>query len=370
MTVFNTSKVDYTQEPIFFGKGLNVQRYDTFKYPVFEKLTQRQLSFFWRPEEISLQKDRNDYLHLRPEHKFIFTTNLKYQTMLDSVQGRGPALALLPICSIPELESCILTWDFMETIHSRAYTYVIKNLYPDASVIYDSVLDDKMIIERSSSVTKNYDELLSEIYRYKAHPGEYKTKDAIKELKRKLYRALVSINILEGIRFYVSFACTFAFGEIKLMEGSAKIISLIARDESQHLAITQHILNAYNTTENDQQMKQIISEEMENTISMYRDAVDQEKAWAKCLFKDGSMIGLSENLLSNYIEWIANKRMKAVGLEPIYNQKASSNPLPWTQHWLNSKELQIAPQEAEIESYLVGGIKQDLNNDSFKSLSL
>ena len=253
-SVYNKNQVDFTKQPMFFGEDNSVQRYDTFKYPVFDKLTQHQLGLFWRPEEISLQKDRNDWQQLRPEQKHIFTSNLRYQTLLDSVQGRGPSLSFLPFCSLPEIEGHILVWDFMETIHSRSYTYIIKNVYSDPGEVFDKILTDKYITERAESVTATYDELIEHGQRWLLDK-----KGNMKELKRKLWRAIVNVNILEGIRFYVSFACSFAFGELKLMEGSAKIISLIARDESQHLAGSQHIIKNYMNKEKDKEMLQVIS---------------------------------------------------------------------------------------------------------------
>jgi len=346
---------------MFFGEDLNTQRYDEFKYPIFDTLTQKQLGFFWRPEEVSLQKDRNDYQSLDEGQKHIFTANLKYQTLLDSVQGRGPAIALLPYCSIPELESCVIAWDFMEMIHSRSYTYIMKNLYADPTKEFDTILDTKEIIERAESVTKNYDEFIK--YATQRSTNEYR-------LKKKFYKMLISINILEGIRFYVSFACTFGFGELRLMEGSAKIISLIARDESQHLAITQHILKCYQNHEKDKVMLKVMKDCRQEVQDMYGSAVEEEKAWAKYLFKHGSMIGLSETLLGNYVEYIANKRLRGIGLDPLYSISSRNNPLPWTQHWLSSRGLQNAPQETEIESYIIGGIKQDIKDDTFGGFKL
>jgi ribonucleoside-diphosphate reductase beta chain len=155
-----------------------------------------------------------------------------------------------------------------------------------------------------------------------------------------------------------------------MMEGSAKIISLIARDENLHLAVTQNIINNYRNKENDKEMLQVIKETEQEVYDMYNIAVQQEKDWAKYLFKDGSMIGLNDVLLNQYVEFMANKRMKAIGLKPQYNQPQTNNPLPWTQHWLNSRGLQNAPQETEIESYVVGGIKQDVETDSFKGFKL
>jgi ribonucleotide reductase beta subunit family protein with ferritin-like domain len=376
MTVFNSNKTDLKKQPMFFGAPLGVQRYDTYKYPIFDKLTQQQLGYFWRPEEVSLQKDRADYQTLRPEQKHIFTSNLKYQIMLDSVQGRGPGMAFIPYCSLPELEACMTIWETMEMIHSRSYTYIIKNVYSDPTEVFDTILDDKKILSRATTVTKAYDELISFAHLYDTgNMWRQDWKDSptskweTKELKRKLYRAVMNVNILEGIRFYVSFACTFAFGELKLMEGSAKIISLIARDESQHLVITQNILKNW-ANGDDPEMLDIMEEEEENVYQMFRDCVEEEKEWAEYLFKDGSMIGLNAKLLDSYVEYIANRRMKSIGFKPIFDTPMSNNPLPWTQHWLNSKMMQNAPQETEIESYVIGGIKQDVQKDTFAGFQL
>jgi ribonucleotide reductase beta subunit family protein with ferritin-like domain len=376
MTVFNTEQVNTKKQPMFFGKPLGVQRYDSYKYPIFDKLTTQQLGYFWRPEEVSLQKDRGDYQTLRPEQKHIYTSNLKYQIMLDSIQGRGPGMAFIPYCSLPELEACMEVWGFMEMIHSRSYTYIIKNIYSDPSEVFDKIVTDDRILERASSVTGAYDDFINSAQTWgngNMWQSDFRdsptSKWEIKDVKRKLYRAVANVNVLEGIRFYVSFACSFAFGELKLMEGSAKIISLIARDENQHLAITQNILNKWKSGD-DPEMKEIMKEEEEWTYKMYDNAVNEEKRWADYLFKDGSMIGLNDKLLQQYVEWIANRRLKAIGLKPVYDISASNNPLPWTQHWISSKGLQVAPQETEVESYVVGGIKQDVSKDTFSGFKL
>ena len=375
-TVFNSKKNNTTTQPMFFGAPLGMQQYVNFKYPDFDKLTQTQLGYFWRPEEVSLQKDRADYQSLRPEQKHIFTSNLKYQILLDSVQGRGPGMAFAPYTALPELESAMNVWQFMEMIHSKSYTYIIKNVYPDPSEVFDTILNDERILDRAKSVTRAYDEFINEAQQWgqsnlwKDGWENTQAKDnSLNELKRKLYRAVANVNILEGIRFYVSFACSFAFGELKLMEGSAKIISLISRDENQHLVLTQNIMKNWMNGD-DPEMKQIAEEEKDNVITMFKNAVKEEKEWAEYLFKDGSMIGLNDKLLSQYVEWIANKRMKALGLDPIYDQPLRNNPLPWTQHWISSKGLQVAPQETEVESYVVGGIKQDMKKNSFSGFKL
>ena len=376
MTVFNTDQVDTTKGQMFFGAPLGVQRYDKFKYPIFDKLTQNQLGFFWRPEEVSLQKDRADYLVLNKAQKHIFTSNLKYQILLDSVQGRGPGMAFMPYCSLPELEGCMNIWQTMEMIHSRSYTHIIKNVYADPSEVFDTILEDDKILARAQSVTRAYDDFINDAHRYDTSnwwrpdwQGSPTVEYEKNSLKRKLYRAVANVYILEGIRFYVSFACSFAFGELKLLEGSAKIIGLIARDESQHMTVSQNILNKWKLGD-DPEMVTIAQEEEQNVYNMFKESVEEEKSWAEYLFKDGSIIGLNEKLLQNYVEWTANRRLKSIGLKPIYDIPMSNNPLPWTQHWLSSKGMQVAPQETEVESYLIGSIKQDVKKDTFAGFQL
>lgn len=363
-SVFNPQSVDYTKQPMFFGEALNLQRYDVFRYPVFDKLNQTMLGQFWRPEEISLQKDRSDYLLFRPEQKFIFTKNLSYQILLDSVQGRAPATVLQQICSNPELEGCLITWNFFEAIHSRAYTHIIKNLYPNPAEIFDSVMQDSQIIKRAGSVTKHYDALHEAIQRYYLL-GE----GSLYELKKQLYRTVISINALEGIRFYLSFATTFAFAENKQVEGSAKNISLIARDEGQHLAIGQHIIKNWQKGD-DEEMQEIMPTMKDEVIEIYAQVIDEEKEWAKYLFSEGSIIGLNEKLGCDYIEYMAGRRLKALNVETHPFTKIKNNPLPWTQHWLSSSGVQVAPQESEVESYLVGSINANVDISKFSKFEL
>lgn len=352
---------DHLQVRAFFDDAPTIARYDRQKYPFLEKLTDKQLGFFWRPEEIDIFKDAKDFKALTEHEQHIFTSNLKRQILLDSVQGRAPTAAFSPICSLPELENWILTWAFSESIHSRSYTHIIRNVYANPSLIFDGMMDIEEIVNCADDISKNYDALIFEntIHGESGGPASYYHKEL-------LWKTLMSVNILEGVRFYVSFACSWAFAELKKMEGNAKIIKLIARDENLHLAGTQQLLKVL--PQDDPDFVQIAEETKQECVNMFISAVDQEKSWANYLFKDGSMIGLNEKLLGDYIEWIANKRMIAVGLPSPY--KGGSNPLPWTQKWISGADVQVAPQETEITSYVVGGVKKDVNNETFKGFTL
>jgi ribonucleoside-diphosphate reductase beta chain len=363
-TVFDANdKSDHTKSLAFLDPngGVSIQRYDTLKYKQFDKLTDKQLGFFWRPEEIDILRDAKDFKDLSPNEQHIFTSNLKRQILLDSVQGRAPAVAFGPICSLPELETWITTWTFSETIHSRSYTHIIRNVYANPSKIFDEMMDIQEIVDCAGDITALYDKLIE---MNNNHALTQQTNSY--EHKKALWLALMSVNILEGVRFYVSFACSWAFAELKKMEGNAKIIKLIARDENLHLAGTQTLLKLL--PKDDPDYAKIEVECRDDAIKLFNDAVNQEKAWAQYLFKDGSMIGLNYQLLAEYVEFIANKRMQAVGLGQPYPTK--NNPLPWTQKWIAGAEVQVAPQEVEVSSYVIGGTVQDVDSNSFNGFSL
>jgi len=370
MSVFDTkNRQDHTKVRAFFDEPVTIQRYDMMKYRQFDKLTEKQLGFFWLPQEVDILRDAKDFKDLSDHEKHIFTSNLKRQILLDSVQGRAPTAAFGPICSLPELETWIQTWTFSETIHSRSYTHIIRNVYSNPSKVFDEMMDVAEIADCATDISKYYDKLIYMNNQSAAFGGYYDIvppNDFAYEHKKALWMALMSVNILEGIRFYVSFACSWAFAEVKKMEGNAKIIKFIARDENLHLASTQTLLKLL--PKDDEDFVKIAEETQDECVKIFVDAVDQEKAWAKYLFKDGSMIGLNEQLLSEYIEWIAHKRMTAVGLPCPY--KSGSNPLPWTQKWIAGSDVQVAPQETEISAYIIGGTKQDVTESSFSDFKL
>lgn len=363
-TVFDRNKNDQLKEPMFFGQNVNVSRYDQQKYEIFEKLTEKQLSFFWMPQEVDVSQDRIDFMKMSDKEKHIFISNLKYQTLLDSIQGRSPNVAFLPIVSLPEVETWIETWSFSETIHSRSYTHIIRNIVNDPSIVFDDVVENEHILKRAKDIAHYYDDLITAC---KEH--ETMGKHTVRDLKKKLYLCMMSVNVLEAVRFYVSFACSFAFAEREIMEGNAKIIKLIARDEALHQSGTQHMLKMWINGTDDMEMAAIAHECRDEAIQIFRLAAEQEKEWGEYLFKDGGMIGLNQTIINEYIEYITNLRMKYVGLPPLFPD-ATDNPIPWINSWLVSDNVQVAPQEAEISSYLTASIKSDMDDDDLGDLEI
>jgi len=375
MSVFNiNNKKKHTEALMFLDPSgpVTIQRYETLKYRQFDKLTDKQLGFFWRPEEIDIMRDAKDFKELTDFEQHIFTSNLKRQILLDSVQGRSPTLAFLPLVSIPELETWITTWAFNETVHSRSYTHIIRNIYSNPSEIFDGLMDIEPIVNCAQDISKHYDALIdaSNLWRvlgfgtHNINGREIVVNEY--ELKKKLWMAISSVNALEGIRFYVSFACSWAFAELKKMEGNAKNIKLICRDENVHLGSTQTLLKLL--PQDDPDFARIKEETKAECTELFLQAAQQEKTWAEYLFKDGSMIGLNTQLLCQYVDWLTCKRMTAIGLD--CGMKPGSNPLPWTAKWIAGAEVQVAPQEVELSSYTIGAVKMDVDSSTFTGFSL
>ncbi|AHY25211.1 ribonucleotide reductase class Ia beta subunit [Pectobacterium bacteriophage PM2] len=382
-TVFNKEQVDILNEPMFFGSGLGIARYDVQRHAQFEELTEKQLSFFWRPEEVNLMTDRAQFEKLPAYRQNIFINNLKYQSLLDSIQGRAPAAVLAALVSDPSLDTWIQTWTFSETIHSRSYTHIMRNLFTDPGKIFEEIVLDEAIMARAESIGVLYDDVLKKTrvwqtsvdeLEYLEAEGRVETFALIglesriakekKELMKALYLCLHSVNALEAIRFYVSFACTFNFHKnMEIMEGNAKIMKFIARDEQLHLKSTQYIIRQLQLGTDGNEWVEIAKECESEAVKIFMDVNRQEKEWAVHLFKDGGLPGLNVEILCDFIDYLTVSRMRAAGLPCDIVLKSTRHPIPWIREYLNSDLVQSAPQEVEISSYLVAQIDNDVDQN-------
>lgn len=380
-TVFNTNPVDVLKEPMFFGSGLGIARYDIQRHKVFEDLTEKQLSFFWRPEEVNLMMDAAQFNKLPQYQQDIFTNNLKYQSLLDSIQGRAPSAVLMSLISDPSLDTWVATWTFSETIHSRSYTHIMRNLYTDPSKVFDEIVLDKAIMKRAESIGRYYDDVLKKTREWenakefvelaKESPdADFRLNRAIKQeaeakraLMKSLYLCLHVINALEAIRFYVSFACTFNFHKnMEIMEGNAKIMKFIARDEQLHLKGTQYIIRQLQSGTDGDEWVKIAQECEQEAVDIFMEVNRQEKDWAVHLFKDGDVPGLNTNSMWSFIDYLTVSRMKQCGLPCPITDAPVKHPYPWIREYLNSDNVQSAPQEVELSSYLVAQIDNDVDD--------
>lgn len=345
----NVLNLTSNSDKLFFGEsGHGISRYDVVRYNILYKLNTKMQNFFWKPNEIDMSQEKRSFDSMTKSEKHVFTSNLKRQILLDSIQGRAPSLVFLPHCTDPSLENCIITWGFFESIHSESYTHILRAIYPDPSVIFDDLTNIQEIADCANAITKAYDNLIK-------NPS-----------KKHLYLALIAANALEAIRFYVSFACTFSFLERGMVEGSAKMVKLIARDEAEHLALTQHIIKLL--PKDDPEFIEIMESCKEEAQQIFYEAAEQEKQWAKFLFKDGPVLGLNEKILSEYVDYLLSRRMKAVGLSADVSYRGN-HPLPWIEKHFTNSNAQVAPQEVEISSYLsASSIVNDAQVTDFENI--
>lgn len=352
-SVLNLKNVDYTKQPLFFGEDLNLQRYDKFKYPVFFELFKKQEEFFWWPHEISLQKDRGDYKELTTEEQFVFDTNLKFQTLGDSMLSRS-IHSLKDHVSNPELEICMNTWQRFEGIHSYSYSYLLNNVHPDASAFFDSIMEDKEIVKRASLIRENFDKILNS------------SKD--RSSKESIFNCILAINCMEGLVFYVSFACSFYFGYRGKMEGNAKIIKFIQRDEALHFATTQNLIKILKE-EDKEGFTSVVKKNEDRVYEVYENAAKSEVEWAQYLFSKGSLLGLNADVLGGYSKWLCDTRLRSLGYKKIFNQK--ENPISgWLDSYLDSSKVQVAPQETEIGTYKIGARDTSVSDKDFNDIEL
>jgi len=384
LTVLNTNEnLNHLEQPMFFGENLGIARFESQKHSVFEKLTEKQLSFFWRPEEVDLAGDKIDYSSkLTPGQRQIFDSNLQYQSLLDTIQGRAPAQAFIDIISDPSLENWVTTWTFSETIHSRSYTHIERNLHIDPSVEFDKIMKNKAIMKRTESMTGYYDSLIRNIHELKNIQIEMEKLGCFQDMndnckylqekfnkqqtkcKEALYLCMHAVNALEAIRFYVSFSFTFNFANnMNVMEGNAKIMRLIARDEALHQKSTQSIIRLWQMGKDDPEMAEIAVRLKDEATAIFVSCVDQEIEWAEHLFTIGEVEGVSLKSTIAYIYHLADQRMRAVGLDSPYG--ITPNPYPWMNKWLKSDDVQVAPQEVEVSSYLSGNLNAEISDEAY-----
>ena len=357
------SKVpEYSKRSMFLDPAgpVTTQRYDDYAFPKIAKFDETQRGAFWVPEEITLTKDKIDFKEASKAVRHIFTSNLLRQTTLDSIQGRAPAQIFTPVCSVPELEALVTTWTWFEQIHSRAYSHVIRNIYNVPKDEFNKIHDNTEIVAMTSSIGKYYDDLHRINCRVELGDtvanGVMTGVTEIEHIKA-IYLALVASFGLEAIRFTVSFATSLGMVENKIFIGNGNEIALILSDEMLHADWTSYIINTLVKT--DPRFAQVAAETRDECMAMLLSVINEEKAWAKYLFKEGSVIGLNERTMIEFVDWTAQYRLKEIGL--TYNAGIRATPIPWFNKHLNTNKKQTALQENESVAYIIGSMTNSID---------
>ena len=369
--LYQNEKTETTEQPLFFGCARNTQRFDKVKYEFLDKLNVRMQSFFWRPEEISMKKDKVDFNEFCSDtEKFIVTTQLQKLVMLDSLQGRGPILTFSQLTTNPEFENCMLTWEFFEgAIHSRSYSYNVEQVYSNPSEVFDESWKNKILLKHTDTIVDEYNKLYNLVIDYvkATNSGKTVSEEFMHSLKRQLILAWVSVNILEGIRFYPGFAAVWGITEFTgRIPGTSLILQLIARDENQHMALTQWVLNKMRKDDSEG-FTEIFKEVTPEIYDMYWKACEEECEWTDLLYSEGSLLGLNAEIGKQYIKYLVNQRLKAIGLRPIYPEM-TRNPIPWVEKWLEFSKIEGALQEEEAIDYKMGAINHNIDTDNAKEV--
>jgi ribonucleoside-diphosphate reductase beta chain len=360
------TKTDYLHRKMFLDPQgpVTIQRFEEVKYNKIADFEKTARGFFWVPEEISLTKDAQDFKDASEAIKHIFTSNLLRQTALDSIQGRGPSQIFTPVISLPELEALVYNWTFFETnIHSRSYSHIIRNIYNVPKEVFNTIHDTKEIVEMASSVGKYYDDLhkLNCIKETDNDPNNCPEESHVKAI----YLALHASYALEAFRFMVSFATSLAMVENKIFIGNGNIISLILQDELLHKGWTAFLINQ--VVKEDPRFAKIAKECEQEVIQIYKDVIQEEKAWADYLFKKGPVIGLNANILKDFVDYTAVGALKEIGIK-YWNPASKTTPIPWFNKHSDTSKKQTALQENESTNYVIGVMGDTLNYDELPVL--
>ncbi len=358
-----TQKTDYLSRKMFLDPAgpVTIQRFEEVKYNKIADFEKTARGFFWVPEEISLTKDAGDFKDASDAVKHIFTSNLLRQTALDSLQGRGPSQIFTPVVSLPELEALVYNWTFFETnIHSRSYSHIIRNIYNVPKEVFNTIHDTQEIVDMASSVGKYYDDLHQ--INCAKESGQLVTED---DHIRAIYLALHASYALEAFRFMVSFATSLAMVENKIFIGNGNIISLILQDELLHKGWTAFLI--VQVVKEDPRFARIAQQCQEEVLQIYRDVIQEEKAWADYLFKKGPVIGLNANILKDFVDYTAVGALKDIGIK-YWNPAPKSTPIPWFNKHSDTSKKQTALQENESTNYVIGVMSDMIDYEELPSL--
>lgn len=360
-------KRDYSKNPNYLNRHMfldkagpvTTQRFDEYAYPKIAKFDEAQRAAFWVPEEINLSKDKIDFKEASKAVRHIFTSNLLRQTTLDSIQGRAPAQIFTPVISVPELESMVLTWTWFELLHSRAYSHIIRNIYNVPKDEFNKIHDNEEIVAMTSSIGQYYDKL-----HHLNCMVEAGQKVSEHDHVKAIWLALIASYGLEAIRFTVSFATSLGMVENKIFIGNGNEIALILSDEMLHVDWTAYLINT--VVKDDPRFAQVAKETKKETYDMLMSVVEEEKAWAKYLFKEGSVIGLNERTMVTFVDWTAQNRLKEIGIK--YDAGIRSTPVPWFNKHLNTNKKQTALQENESVAYIISSMSNEIVYDELPEL--
>ncbi|MFV7789345.1 ribonucleotide-diphosphate reductase subunit beta [Aliarcobacter lanthieri] len=333
-TIYNPdSKESLNDRRVFGGNSDGMINFTRMKYQWALNLWDTMEANTWFPREVQMTGDAKDYKFLTPAEKRMYDLVLSQLIFMDSLQTNNLMDNINPYITAPEINACLSRQAYEEANHSKSYAVMVESISDNTDLIYDMWKTDSKLREKNTYIAEVYDNLSGGID------------------DTKIVLALFANQILEGLYFYAGFAAIYALGKSGKMLGSSQMIRFIQRDEVTHLLLFQNMINSVR-----KERPELFTDELEMTVrEMFRKAVALESSWGGYITQ-GQILGFTDGIIRQYIEYLADKRLEAVGYKPEYNVK---HPIPWVDGYASFNDQRTNFFEGNVVNYSKGSIDFD-----------
>ena len=335
--------------PLFLGEELGLHDSMNRPYPELFDLFKKLKSLDWSEDEIKLNQDRMDFESCDKSTYDVMIKTLSWQFEADSVASRSIISLFAPFISNSDLSQMMLRWSDNEGLHALTYSEIVRQCLKDPDEVFNEILSNKAVTERSGKIVEGLLELKEIGARYtldKYSVPPHKCREVI-------LKALVSLYCLEQMEFMASFACSFALAERELFLGIASLVQKIMIDETIHTRMDEAIISILLRDSAWVEAYESIKPDVQEIVdSVYQ----QELSWSKYIFSEGrSIVGLNTPLLDEYIQFKSQVVYKKLDLfQPFDSVK--ENPLTWMDNWLDIDATQSAAQETDLNNYRLNSV--------------
>ena len=328
------SKESLNDRRVFGGNSDGMINFTKMKYQWALNLWDTMEANTWFPREVQMTADAKDYKLLSEPEKRMYDLVLIQLIFMDSLQTNNLMDNINPYITAPEINACLSRQSYEEANHSKSYAVMVESISDNTDLIYDMWKTDAKLKEKNTYIAEVYKNLSQ---------GEV--------TDEKILLALFANQILEGIYFYAGFAAIYALGKSGKMLGSSQMIRFIQRDEVTHLLLFQNMINSVR-----KERPELFTSELEQKVrSMFRKAVELEASWGKYITQ-GQILGFTDAIIEQYIQYLADRRLEAVGYKAEYNVK---HPIPWVDGYASFNEQRTNFFEGNVVNYSKGSIDFD-----------
>ena len=333
-TIYNPdSKESLNERRVFGGNSDGMINFTKMKYQWALNLWDTMEANTWFPKEVQMTGDAKDYKFLTEPEKRMYDLVLSQLIFMDSLQTNNLMDNINPYITAPEVNACLSRQSYEEANHSKSYAVMVESISDNTDQIYDMWKTDTKLREKNNYIADVYKNLAGDI------------------TDQKIVLALFANQILEGLYFYAGFAAIYALGKSGKMLGSSQMIRFIQRDEVTHLLLFQNMINSVR-----KERPELFTAQLEEIVrGMFRKAVALEASWGSYITQ-GQILGFTDKIIEQYIQYLADKRLEAVGYKPEYNVK---HPIPWVDGYASFNDQRTNFFEGNVVNYSKGSIDFD-----------